>query len=354
MREIEEITVNAAQGSGYGLNLAADTSWDWLPKDIEPVLENQPKWQLLKDVLKEIEENLYQAAESETGDSAESNTILIMCSSTSTCSVLKEYLATQHVPSDAKYGTRPMMKRRLREYFFWKRTMGKMSRNLQQQEQQPLASTSKSSTDDQALSAALKRKTEFQRKATYLNKRRRVRGASNAATAGHSRDNPVDLSKPSDPETVEKEAIEVADLFDSMANQQNDSAEREDGAINGLLTDTLDGLDFVADFDMLSMDDLVVIQVYLGDEDDCVLEELRPRHVIMYEPDVGFVRRVECYRLRHPEINVKPYFLMYSESVEEQKYLSSIRREKESFEKLMMENSVSADVRSCVIICLFV
>ena len=67
MREIEEITVNAAQGSGYGLNLAADTSWDWLPKDIEPVLENQPKWQLLKDVLKEIEENLYQAAESETG-----------------------------------------------------------------------------------------------------------------------------------------------------------------------------------------------------------------------------------------------------------------------------------------------
>jgi len=212
MREIEEITVNAAQGSGYGLNLAADTSWDWLPKDIEPVLENQPKWQLLKDVLKEIEENLYQAAESETGDSAESNTILIMCSSTSTCSVLKEYLATQHVPSDAKYGTRPMMKRRLREYFFWKRTMGKMSRNLQQQEQQPLASTSKSSTDDQALSAALKRKTEFQRKATYLNKRRRVRGASNAATAGHSRDNPVDLSKPSDPETVEKEAIEVADL----------------------------------------------------------------------------------------------------------------------------------------------
>jgi len=68
-----------------------------------------------------------------------------------------------------------------------------------------------------------------------------------------------------------------------MANQQNDSAEREDGAIDGLLTDTLDGLDFVTDFDMLSMDDLVV----------CVLEELRLRHVIMSEPDVCFVRRVE-------------------------------------------------------------
>jgi len=139
MREIEEIAVNAAQGAGHGLNRAADTSWDWLPKDIEPVLENQPKRQLLQDALKEIEENLYQAVESETGDSAEPNTSLIMCSSTSTCSVLEECIATQHVPSDAKYGTRPMMKRRWRKYFFfWRRTMKRMSRNLQQQEQQPL------------------------------------------------------------------------------------------------------------------------------------------------------------------------------------------------------------------------
>jgi len=67
MREIEEIAVNAAQGAGHGLDRAADTSWDWLPKDIEPVLENQPKRQLLQDALKEIDENLYQVVESETG-----------------------------------------------------------------------------------------------------------------------------------------------------------------------------------------------------------------------------------------------------------------------------------------------
>jgi hypothetical protein len=85
-----------------------------------------------------------------------------------------------------------------------------MSRN---QQQEPLASSSKTNTaDDSALNAALKRKNEYQRKATYLNKRRRVRGASNAANSGNSRDNPLDLSKPNDPETVEKEAIEVADL----------------------------------------------------------------------------------------------------------------------------------------------
>ncbi|KAI7967391.1 hypothetical protein MJO29_000668 [Puccinia striiformis f. sp. tritici] len=342
MREIEELALNAAERAGHnvsGFTISSDT-WGWLPKGIQPVLENQPKWHLLEEVLKEIEVNLYQAAESETVDSHESNAILVMCSSASTCSVLKEYLATQHSPSDLKYGTRPMMKRRLRDYFFWKRTIGKMSRNLQQQ---PSGSGSKSTADDQAsLSAALKRKTEYQRKATYLNKRRRVRGASTSANSGNSRDNPVDLSKPNDPETVEKEAIEVADLLDSMTSATTFNADTggTDGATDGLTTDDFDASDFVAHFDMLSMNDLVVIQAYLGDEDDSVLEELRPRHIIMYEPDVGFVRRVECYRLRHPELNVKPYFLLYSESTEEQKYLSNIRREKESFERLIRENSV--------------
>ncbi|POV99012.1 hypothetical protein PSHT_13729 [Puccinia striiformis] len=289
MREIEELTLNAAERAGHnvsGFTISSDT-WGWLPKGIQPVLENQPKWHLLEEVLKEIEVNLYQAAESETVDSHESNAILVMCSSASTCSVLKEYLATQHSPSDPQYGTRPMMKRRLRDYFFWKRTIGKMSRNLQQQ---PSGSGSKSTADDQAsLSAALKRKTEYQRKATYLNKRRRVRGASTSANSGNSRDNPVDLSKPNDPETVEKEAIEVADF----ATTFNADTGGTDGATDGLTTDDFDASDFVAHFDMLSMNDLVVIQAYLGDEDDSVLEELRPRHIIMYEPDVGFVRRVE-------------------------------------------------------------
>ncbi|KAI9601108.1 hypothetical protein H4Q26_000909 [Puccinia striiformis f. sp. tritici PST-130] len=135
-----------------------------------------------------------------------------------------------------------------------------MSRNLQQQ---PSGSGSKSTADDQAsLSAALKRKTEYQRKATYLNKRRRVRGASTSANSGNSRDNPVDLSKPNDPETVEKEAIEVADLLDSMTSATTFNADTggTDGATDGLTTDDFDASDFVAHFDMLSMNDLVVIQ----------------------------------------------------------------------------------------------
>lgn len=341
MRELEEQTtaLNAAEIAGYDVSAfnVPFNNWGWLPKDTEPILETQPKWHLLKDVLEEIENRLNQE-QSENVDLDESNPILIMCSSTSTCSMLKEYLATQHDPSDPKFGTRPMMKRRLRDYFFWKRTIGKISRS-----QNPaLSSNSNAPTsDNQTLSAALKRKAEYQKKVTYLNKRRRVRGASNAANSGSSRQNQLDSGKPNDPNTVEKEAIEVAYLLDSMTSETS----LQTGSMNkatdiaALQIDDFDVDEFAAHFDMLSMDGLVVIRSYLGDEDDSVLEELRPRYIVMYEPDVSFVRRVECYRTRNPELNVKPYFLMYSESVEEQKYLSNVRREKESFEKLIRENS---------------
>ena len=39
------------------------------------------------------------------------------------------------------------------------------------------------------------------------------------------------------------------------------------------------------------------------------------------------------------------YFLMYDNSAEEQKYLSSIRRERESFERLIRERSVSSSTQ---------
>ena len=85
----------------------------------------------------------------------------------------------------------------------------------------------------------------------------------------------------------------------SATTFQNESTATDE--VNEVLTtDDFDAADFAAHFDMLSMNDLVVIQVYLGDEDDSVLEELRPRHVIMYEPDVGFIRRVEVSSFMPP------------------------------------------------------
>lgn len=60
-----------------------------------------------------------------------------------------------------------------------------------------------------------------------------------------------------------------------------------------LIVEEFDEEDFSNYFDLLSMDEMVIIRSYQDDEDDRILEELRPRYLVMYEPDVGFVRRVE-------------------------------------------------------------
>jgi DNA excision repair protein ERCC-4 len=46
-------------------------------------------------------------------------------------------------------------------------------------------------------------------------------------------------------------------------------------------------------FELYENDNVVVVLPYGGDMDDRVLEEMRPRFVVMYEPNPSFTRRVE-------------------------------------------------------------
>lgn len=59
------------------------------------------------------------------------------------------------------------------------------------------------------------------------------------------------------------------------------------------MLDQFTEVDFNAYFGLLSMDNLVVVRSYTDDDDDKVLQELRPRFVILYDPAPSFVRRIE-------------------------------------------------------------
>ncbi|KZC10170.1 DNA repair endonuclease XPF [Dufourea novaeangliae] len=65
------------------------------------------------------------------------------------------------------------------------------------------------------------------------------------------------------------------------------------------------------------------------------LAEHMPRNIIMYVADISAVRQIEVYQNNNPTIDTKVYFLIYEGSVEEQEYLTSLRREKEAFHKLI-------------------
>eukprot|EP00624_Nannochloropsis_granulata_P000398 evm.model.NODE_115_length_3460_cov_26.111561.2 len=69
-----------------------------------------------------------------------------------------------------------------------------------------------------------------------------------------------------------------------------------------------------------------------------LLDEVAPDVVVLYDPDAQFVREVEVHQARRPmSETLKVYFTVYEKSVEEQRYLSALTREKEAFERLVQE-----------------
>ncbi|XP_032685368.1 DNA repair endonuclease XPF isoform X2 [Odontomachus brunneus] len=65
------------------------------------------------------------------------------------------------------------------------------------------------------------------------------------------------------------------------------------------------------------------------------LTEYMPKNIILYIADIGTVRQLEVYQNNNPSLDLKVYFLIYGGSVEEQEYLTSLRREKEAFNSLI-------------------
>jgi DNA excision repair protein ERCC-4 len=94
-------------------------------------------------------------------------------------------------------------------------------------------------------------------------------------------------------------------------------------------------------YGLVAPEQLVVVRSYSDDTDSRVLSELQPRFIILFEPNLDFVRRIEVYRAQTPGLAVRVYVLMWHTSAEEDRYLAGLRREKDSFEQLIRERGVS-------------
>lgn len=71
------------------------------------------------------------------------------------------------------------------------------------------------------------------------------------------------------------------------------------------------------------------------------LEEVNPSYIIMYHSNITAIREIEMYEShRKRDKSLKIYFLIHADTVEEQAYLTSMRREKEAFEFLIKTKSV--------------
>jgi DNA excision repair protein ERCC-4 len=164
------------------------------------------------------------------------------------------------------------------------------------------------------------------------NKRRRVRGGSVvASTSGRTQT----LA-----ESFRNDVIETVAALD----EDEEGGDDDDPEFHGVgpLTDDFDpnGDDLLASFEEIPNTSLMTIQRYEDDLNEQILEDTQPRFIIVFDPNPGFVRQIEVYRAAHPTVDIRVYFMMYENSVEEQNYLSLIRKEKVAFEKLIHEKSV--------------
>lgn len=205
----------------------------WLPPNIVPVLEEQPKWSILTEILAEIDNNIHFNPKDVT--QSENNMTLIMCGTNRTVIQLTEYLSQCEDDYSKTQSTKKapkMMKRLLKDHLEkFKAHVGFMSTNMKFNAQKSNASTSSttsspskntSSTDgnsnnyaaEQGTSAALQRKEQFRRNegaTAYGHNRRRVRGGSVMASVASSRKtyNNLDANTES---PLESEARKIAHL----------------------------------------------------------------------------------------------------------------------------------------------
>lgn len=285
-------------------------------------LEELPKWEQLAMVVDDVMHERSIAPLRKEGP------MLIMCASASTAQQLAAVLqsARKHENSGRRtFSCRRYMVARLRVYLQWK-DVTLLTRTLAAQ----------LDTDPDADDAKLHISKTFTRASDApTTKRRRTRGALAVASVAR-------LHSGSDFErtagAVDLDAAIVLRVEAELVKLELEDEAEEEAEEETLFVDQ----EFAADrIDLMHVEKFnqVVIGVYDDRINESLLQEVAPSYIVMYEPDLSFIRRVEIFQALNPASPAKVYFMYYGTSVEEQTHLLSIRKEKRAFTRLIKEKA---------------
>ncbi|XP_067027510.1 DNA repair endonuclease XPF-like isoform X1 [Acropora muricata] len=267
------------------------------------VLEESPKWKLLAEVLEEIEQDDTKN-ESKIGPGH----VLIAAYDERTCSQLRDYLCE---------GSEAVLKR----------LYNKMLKNLTTiGEPSEIVSVDEESTGDDPV-AENQRTTDFP-----SSRRRAAKTAGEANNKRTGKGKKLTAKKTTQKDTVNSNSSEqtVKVFKGSRSNvilKPGDQEDKDKTEVSRQIT--------------LLTSRVVIIHPLTGCSDRYsllrTLNEIEPRYVILYDAQMQFIRQLEVFKASRPGIPLRVYFLIYTGSVEEQKYLTTLRREKEAFEMLIKE-----------------
>ncbi|KAJ2827813.1 DNA repair protein RAD16 [Coemansia furcata] len=305
-----------------------------LPDSIVPALEVPPKLQQLARLLEEIGvancTALRQSGASKVGP------VLVMAGSARECQMIRTFLATANESVDLGHGGNhpKMMADLLRGFFRWKAQMngGPAGRSR-------CSNSGANASTTATVAAQPQSQPQAVRRGAPAAKRRRVRGASAAgaklprAPADALEQETATLASHIDVSAEDSQPLPRTGLDDPHSTEGINLDDIDDGWL-----DAPDELEFDEFYGILPANETVVVRSYTAAADSDFLALLQPTHIILYDPDPAFIRQVEMYQaLGHALHQV--YFMVYDNSIEEQRYLSAIRRERESFEALIRQNA---------------
>jgi DNA excision repair protein ERCC-4 len=297
---------------------------------LQPILEVNPKWRLLHQVLTEIERK--------SKDRQGGARVLVMVKDERTLESIKSYLIDGSEKAMNKRWLRFLKHANDRSRSMAKTAGG--SSHLSQENRLLLEEEGRirnllfgTASQGKPLGTHIsqsKRKKVPKIAPDWKKKRRRI-------NEEQSRGN-VQLEDERQRRAVLDEAVEETEHYDAeILSKQYDPSPASGDVEDHSSEDEVDRL-----YKVSMLDDLrVTIQTYTsseGEETYLLLNDIKPTHVVLYDAEPSFIRSLEIHSacsetMQHESLRV--YFMLFEASAEEKNYLKALEREQNAFERLI-------------------
>ncbi|KAG1354368.1 DNA repair endonuclease UVH1 [Cocos nucifera] len=343
---------------------------------LDEVLEEAPKWKVLRELLEEIEEERRKETQSREGQLMvedgrdDSNFVLVACKDERSCLQLEDCVFK---------GPNQVMREEWEKYLLGKAQLQGLQKRNRKRSQEPkgfglldgvVASGSSESAqpssisklENDALLAAASEISNLVKEVIDVGNDSRPQTRRKGSGKGRGKRRPskvvakVQVSgkkseKPAENKIVDNASLEKGeqqDETDSLMKKQGETDAKSSGGFQEVaLKCASDGKSVLqrhrqesATAEFTDAKPLPPVQFYALDSDQRILEVWKPSVIIVYHPDMTFVREIEIYKADNPSRNLKVYFLFYEDSTEVQKFEASIRRENGAFETLIRQKSL--------------
>ena len=265
------------------------------------VLEQNPKWNSLAQILSEIEIDNKKCV-------VQGNT-LVMVKDTRTCLELQRYL---------QVGGKTMVKEKWED-------------SVEKEQYSEFEGRKKSNPTNEMIEAAEKKGNSWKQKS----KKRKNKTISTATIASLFRSQLYnDQQRDYGQSGKEKEHV-VIDLEEEKEKErENEPKKKSKKSEVSLLEGRMEILE----------SPFIVVHAFDREKQRNLLEEFQPRYVIIYDADLSFVRELEVWKAQNKSRSLFVYFLTYQESVEEHSYKSHMLKERNAFDSLIQTRAVKTKI----------